>query len=40
MVSALFRACSGLPSRLIFGCMGELGQLGLKEVRGWGHGLF
>ena len=41
MVSAFFRACSGLPSGLIFGCRGELGQLGLKEVRGGGrHGLF
>ena len=40
MVSAFFRACSGSPSAHIFVCRGELGQLGLKEVRGWGHGLF
>ena len=30
------RACSGLPSGLIFGCRGEFGWLGLKEVRGGG----
>ena len=36
MVSAFLRACSGLPSGLIFSFRGELGQLGFKEVRGGG----